>query len=159
MGPHLRGDRGDARTLLKKTELGRRRTTFADAPEIEVDIEQAMIEKEPVTVILSEKGWVRALKGHLDDASKLNFKDGDGPIRAVKPPPPTSFSLASSGKFFTFAADRLPGGRGHGEPLRLMVDMEDTDAFVAIFVHAPGRRLLVAATATASWWPRTKRSP
>ncbi len=68
----------------KKTALGRRRSTFADAPAIEVDLEQAMIEKEPITVILSEKGWIRAMKGHMDDLSKLEFKQGDQLLRAVK---------------------------------------------------------------------------
>jgi topoisomerase-4 subunit A len=131
----------------KKTELGRRRSSFADAPEIEVDLEQAMIEKEPITVILSEKGWIRAMKGHLDDLSKLEFKQGDGLMRAVKASTTDKLLLlASNGKVFTIPADQLPGGRGHGEPVRLMVDLEENHAFVEIFVHEPGRKLLVAAT-------------
>jgi topoisomerase-4 subunit A len=108
----------------KKTELGRRRSTFAEAPAIEVDLEQAMIEKEPITVILSEKGWIRALKGHMEDTSKLEFKQGDGLKRAVKAQTTDKLLLlASNGKVFTLAADQLPGGRGHGEPVRLMVDL------------------------------------
>ena len=131
----------------KKTELGRRRSTFAGAPAIEVDLEQAMIEKEPITVILSDKGWIRALKGHIDDLSKLEFKQGDSLKRAVKAQTTDKLLLlASNGKVFTLAADQLPGGRGHGEPVRLMVDLEENRDFVEIFVHEPGRKLLVGAT-------------
>ena len=131
----------------KKTALGARRSSFADAPDIEIDLEQAMIEKEPVTVILSEKGWIRAMKGHMDDLSKLEFKQGDGLKRAVKAQTTDKLLLlASNGKVFTLAADQLPGGRGHGEPMRLMVDLEENHDFVEIFVHEPGRKLLVAAT-------------
>ena len=131
----------------KKTELGRRRSSFADAPVIEVDLDQAMIEKEPVTVILSEKGWIRAMKGHQDDLSKLEFKQGDQLLRAVR-----AFTtdklllLATNGKVFTLAGDKLPGGRGHGEPVRLMVDLEENHAFNEIWVHTPGRKLIIAAT-------------
>src|SRR5215467_1967237 len=131
----------------KKTELGRRRSSFAEAPAIEVDLEQAMIEKEPITVILSEKGWIRAMKGHMDDTSKLEFKQGDGLKRWVKAQTTDKLLLlASNGKVFTLAADQLPGGRGHGEPVRLMVELEENHAFVEIFVHEPGRKLLVAST-------------
>jgi topoisomerase IV subunit A len=131
----------------KKTEIGCRRTDFADAPAIEVDLEQAMIEKEPITVILSEKGWIRTLKGHVDDLGKLEFKQGDALKRAVKAQTTDKLLLfASNGKVFTLPADQLPGGRGHGEPVRLMVDLEENHDFVEIFVHEPGRRLLIAAT-------------
>jgi topoisomerase-4 subunit A len=131
----------------KKTPLGKRRSTFAEAPEIAIDLEQALIEKEPVTVILSDKGWIRAMKGHLEDLSKLDFKQGDSLKRAVKAMTNDKLLLlASNGKVFTIAADQLPGGRGHGEPLRLMIDLEENHAFVEIFVHQPGRKLLVAAT-------------
>ena len=131
----------------KKTDIGRRRSTFSDAPAIEVDLEQAMIEKEPVTVILSAKGWIRAMKGHMDDLSKLEFKQGDALMRAVKASTTDKLLLlASNGKVFTLPADQLPGGRGHGEPVRLMVDLEENHAFVEIFVHEPGRKLIVAAT-------------
>jgi topoisomerase-4 subunit A len=131
----------------KKTELGRRRSSFADAPTIEVDLEQAMIEKEPITVILSDKGWIRAMRGHVDDLSKLEFKQGDALLRAVKAHTTDKLLLlATNGKVFTLAADQLPGGRGHGEPVRLMVDLEENHAFIEIFVHEPGRKLLMAAT-------------
>src|SRR5262252_3791350 len=93
----------------KKTELGRRRSTFAEAPAIAIDLDQAMIEKEPITVILSEKGWIRALKGHIDDTSKLEFKQGDGLRRAVRAQTTDKLLLlASNGKMFTLAADQLP---------------------------------------------------
>ena len=135
-------------TWSKKTEIGRRRSVFADAPEIDIDIEQAMIEKEPITVILSEKGWIRALRGHQDDLAKLDFKQGDGLKRAIKASTTDKIIVfATNGKFFTLEASQLPGGRGHGEPVRLMVDLEENNDFVEMFVHEPGRKLLVAATA------------
>ena len=131
----------------KKTELGRRRTTFADAPEIDVDLDAALVEKEPITIILSDKGWIRALKGHQDDLSKLDFKQGDSLKRAVKAQTTDKLVLfATNGKFFTIEASQLPGGRGHGEPLRLMVDLEENQDFAECFVHESGRKLLVAST-------------
>jgi topoisomerase IV subunit A len=131
----------------KKTEIGRRRTVFADTPTIEVDLDQAMIEKEPVTVLLSEKGWIRALKGHPDDLSKLDFKQGDSLKRAVRASTTDKILMfATNGKFFTLEANQLPGGRGHGEPVRLMVELEETADIVDMFVHEPRRRLLLAAT-------------
>jgi len=134
-------------TYGKKTAQGRRRSSFADAPAIEVDLDAAMIEKEPITVILSEKGWIRAMKGHMEDTSKLEFKQGDALKRAVKASTTDRLLLlASNGKVFTLAADQLPGGRGHGEPVRLMVDLEENHDFVEIWVHEPGRKLLVGAT-------------
>ncbi|MCB1521264.1 MAG: DNA topoisomerase IV subunit A, partial [Hyphomicrobiaceae bacterium] len=132
----------------KKTALGRRRTSFADAPAIDVDLDQALIEKEPVTVILSEKGWIRALKGHQDDLARVEFKQGDSLKRALK-----AFTtdklllLGSNGKFYTLDASALPGGRGHGEPVRLMVDIEQNHDIIEAFVHQPGRKLLIASTA------------
>ena len=131
----------------KKTEVGRRRTQFAVAPAIDIDLEQAMIEKEPITVILSDKGWIRTLKGHQDDLSKLDFKQGDGLKRALKASSTDKIIVfATNGRFFTLEANQLPGGRGHGEPVRLMVDLEENNDFVEMFVHEPGRRLLIAAT-------------
>lgn len=132
----------------KKSPLGRRRTSFAQAPEIAVDLEEALTEKEPVTVILSQKGWIRAMKGHQADLSKLDFKQGDALKRAV--PAYTTDKLilfATNGKFFTLDVSALPGGRGHGEPVRLMVDLEENHDFVEAFVHDPNRKLLVASSA------------
>jgi len=130
----------------KKTPLGRRRTELADAPTIEVDLDQAMIEKEAVTVILSEKGWIRAMKGHIEDATRLDFKQGDKLKRAVHAHTTDKVLLfASNGKFYTIEASTLPGGRGHGEPVRLMVDLEADADVVEAFVHDPSRKLLVAS--------------
>ena len=131
----------------KKTPLGRRRTVFADAPEIDADLDAVLVEKEPITVVVSEKGWIRALKGHQDDTSKLEFKQGDGLKRAF-----TAYTtdklvvFATNGKFFTLEAGALPGGRGHGEPVRLMVELEENHDIAEIFVHDPSRKLLVAST-------------
>ena len=132
----------------KRTEIGRRRSELADAPQIDVDLDAALVEKEPLTVILSEKGWIRALKGHIEDTSKLEFKQGDKLKRAVKGHTTDKLLLlATNGKFFTLEAKDLPGGRGHGEPVRLMVDMEANADIVQAFIHEPGRKLLVASTA------------
>lgn len=131
----------------KKTALGKRRTAFADAPDVDADLDSALVEKEPVTIILSEKGWIRALKGHQDDLSKLEFKQGDELKRAIKASTTDKLILlATNGKFFTLEASTLPGGRGHGEPVRLMVDLEENHDFAEIFVHDPARKLLVAST-------------
>ncbi len=132
----------------KKTELGARRSSFADAPAVEADLDQVLIEREPITVILSEKGWIRALRGHQDDVSKLDFKQGDSLKHAIRAQTTDKLILfATNGRFFTLEASQLPGGRGHGEPVRLMVDLEENNDFVACFVYVPGRRLLVASTA------------
>ncbi|MGI9483866.1 MAG: DNA topoisomerase IV subunit A [Hyphomicrobiales bacterium] len=131
----------------KKTDLGRRRTDFAEAPEGEFDLDAAMIEKEPVTVVCSEKGWIRAMKGHLTDFSELSYKDGDRSRFAFHAETTDKLlALSSSGKFFTIGADKLPGGRGHGEPLRMMVDVEAGDDVIALKVHQPAARLIVAAS-------------
>ncbi|MEG6509544.1 DNA topoisomerase IV subunit A [Methyloligella sp. 2.7D] len=128
------------------TELGRRRSNFEDAPETEVDLAQAMIEKEPVTVILSEKGWIRAIKGHQNGIESLSFKDGDRLKRAVKAyTTDTLLLFATNGRFYALPANKLPGGRGHGEPFRLMIDVEGTADAVELFVHDKERKLLVAA--------------
>ena len=132
----------------KKTKLGARRSTFEDAPTIDVDLSSALIEKEPITVILSDKGWIRALKGHQDDLTKIEFKQGDGLRRAVKAQTTDKLILlGTNGRFYTLDANTLPGGRGHGEPVRLMVDIEETSDFAEMFAFQPGRKLLVASTA------------
>ncbi len=138
-----------ARTQFgKASEIGARRTGFAETPQIEVDLDQALIEKEPVTVVVSEKGWIRAMKGHLDDISRLDFKQDDKLYRAVHAFTTDKLVVfATNGKFFTLGCDRLPGGRGYGEPVRLMVDLEANHDIVETFIYEPGRRLLVASTA------------
>jgi len=132
-----------------KTDLGRRRTTFDEAPEDVADVlAEAMIEKEPITVVLSDKGWIRTIRGHNTDTSKLSFKDGDR-LRQLLHAQTTDTLLlfATNGRFYSLAADKLPGGRGHGEPFRLMIDIEDAGDCVELIVHEPGRKLLVASTA------------
>ena len=133
----------------KDTKLGRRRTIFGDAPETDIEaIQQAMIEKEPVTVVVSQKGWIRAMKGHLSDTASLTFKEGDK-LKVAFPAYTTDkiMLFTTGGKFYTLGGDRLPGGRGHGEPVRIMVDMDNDQDIVSAFVHDPEGRLLVASTA------------
>ncbi|MBX9463097.1 MAG: DNA topoisomerase IV subunit A [Aquamicrobium sp.] len=129
------------------TELGRRRTQFADAPEHdEQHIAHAMIEREPVTVIVSEKGWLRAMKGHLADFEGLSFKEGDKLKLAFHAQTTDKILVfTTGGKFYTIGADRLPGGRGHGEPIRIMVDMDNEQDIVTAFVHDPSRKLLLVS--------------
>jgi topoisomerase-4 subunit A len=131
------------------TPLGRRRTQFADAPDHDVaDIHHAMIEKEPVTVVVSEKGWLRAMKGHLSDLSQLAFKEGDGLKLALRAQTTDKILVfTTGGKFYTIGADRLPGGRGHGEPIRIIVDMENDQDIVTAFVHDPARKLILVSHA------------
>jgi topoisomerase-4 subunit A len=135
--------------FAKATEIGRRRSQFSDAPEADIEaIQHAMIEKEPVTVVVSEKGWIRALKGHIADTSSLQFKEGDA-LKVAFPAQTTDKILivTTGGKVYTLGADKLPGGRGHGEPLRLMVDMENDQDVLTAFVHDPQRRMIVASQA------------
>ncbi len=132
----------------KKTALGRRRSSFAEQPDIDIDLDQAFVEKEPITVIISEKGWVRAMKGHQEDLSRVDFKQGDKLRRAFHATTTDKILIfATSGRFYTLEAHELPGGRGHGEPLRLMIDLDDNHEIITAFVHDPARRLLVASTA------------
>jgi topoisomerase-4 subunit A len=132
----------------QKTELGKRRTSFAEAPEgVETELAEAMIEKEPVTVVLSEKGWIRAIRGHNTEPDSLSFKEGDRLKSFVRVQTTDALLLfATNGRFYSLGADKLPGGRGHGEPFRLMVDIEDAADSVELFVYEPGRKLLVAST-------------
>ncbi|TKD47548.1 MAG: DNA topoisomerase IV subunit A [Mesorhizobium sp.] len=130
-----------------ETELGKRRTQFADAPEHDLtDIAHAMIEREPVTVVVSEKGWLRAMKGHLTDHSLLTFKEGDS-LKLAFHAQTTDKVLVftTGGKFYTIGADRLPGGRGHGEPIRIIVDMDNDQDIVTAFVNDPKRKLLLVS--------------
>ncbi|MBB3425372.1 topoisomerase-4 subunit A [Rhizobium sp. BK312] len=135
--------------FAKATEIGRRRTQFAEAPEADDEaIQQAMIEKEPITVVVSEKGWIRALKGHISDTSSLTFKEGDG-LKVAFPAQTTDkiLIITTGGKAYTLGGDKLPGGRGHGEPLRIMVDMENDQDVLTAFVHDPQRKQMIASTA------------
>ncbi|WP_368518598.1 DNA topoisomerase IV subunit A, partial [Rhizobium sp.] len=135
--------------FAKATEIGRRRTQFAEAPEADdAAIQQAMIEKEPITVVVSEKGWIRALKGHISDTSSLTFKEGDG-LKVAFPAQTTDkiLIITTGGKAYTLGGDKLPGGRGHGEPLRIMIDMENDQDVLTAFVHDPQRKQMIASTA------------
>jgi len=130
------------------TELGKRRTTFGEAPEHgEEEIQTAMVEREPITVVVSDKGWIRAMKGHEIDRATLAFKTDDSLRAAIEAETTDKIIVASTGgRFYTLAAEKLPGGRGHGEPIKLMVDMEAAEDVVAVFVHDPERKLLVVST-------------
>jgi topoisomerase-4 subunit A len=136
------------KTFGKNYPGGERRTTFAEAGEVEDVPIEAMIEREPITVVCSEMGWIRAMTGHIDLTRELKFKDGDGP-RFIFHAETTNKLLVfgSNGRFYTIPAANLPGGRGMGEPLRLMVDLPNEAAIVALFIHNPERKLLVASSA------------
>jgi len=131
-----------------KTPLGKRRTSFADAPEHDLAaIEEAFVEREPVTVVVSEKGWVRTMKGHMADLSGLTFKTDDKLDHAFFAESTSKLLLfASNGKFYSLDVAKLPGGRGHGEPIRMFIDMDQDAAIVSLFVNKGGRKFLVASS-------------
>ncbi len=167
----LKAERKDLRALLKSedrqwkciayevgevkkafasdTPIGGRRTRFEDAPEIDVgEIQEAMIEREPVTVVLSEKGWIRAMRGHMADYSSLSFKEGDRLKRAFHASTTDKvLVLSTGGRVFTLEVAKLPGGRGHGEPVRLMVDMDKDQDVVTMFPFDAERKLVIASAA------------
>jgi topoisomerase IV subunit A len=130
-----------------KTPLGKRRTQFADAPEHDLAaIEEAFVEREPVTIVISEKGWVRTLKGHADDLSGLTFKTDDKLEHAFFAETTSKLLLfGTNGKFYSLDVAKLPGGRGHGEPIRMFIDLEQDAAIVSLFVNKGGRKFLVAS--------------
>ena len=129
------------------TPLGRRRTEIATAPmPIEIPA-AALVERESVTVLCSAKGWIRAAKGHNVPAAEQKYKEGDAPRFAVNAETTDRLIVfGTNGRFYTIGVDRLPGGRGHGEPLRLMIDLPNEHDIVAIFPHRPDMELLVAAS-------------
>jgi topoisomerase IV subunit A len=130
-----------------KTVLGKRRTSFAQAPEHdEAALEEALVDREPITVVVSEKGWIRALRGIVTDLSGITFKADDG-LKFAFPAETTSKCLvfATNGRCYTLEAAKLPGGRGHGEPVRLFIDLEQEADLVSVFRHQGGRKLLVAS--------------
>lgn len=132
----------------KGLDRGARLTSLAEAAEAEEVPLEAMIEREPITVVCSQMGWIRAMTGHIALDRELKFKDGDGP-RFIFHAETTDRLLvfASTGRFYTVSAASLPGGRGMGEPLRLMVDLPNEAEIIDIFIHKPGRKLLVASSA------------
>ncbi len=128
------------------TELGRRRTEIGDAPTAVVVPLEAMIEREPITVLCSEKGWIRAVKGHLAELGDVRYKEGDrGRFVLHAQTTDKLLVFATNGRFYTLGCDKLPGGRGHGEPLRLMIDLANGHDLVNLLVHTGGRKLLVAS--------------
>ncbi len=136
-------------TYGPETELGRRRTTVEEqGPAREISIE-AFVEREPVTVILSQRGWIRAMKGHVDlsKPDDFKFKEGDGPAFAVHAQTTDKILIAAdNGRFYTVGADKLPGGRGFGEPVRLMVDIDESAKLVALHPAKSDQTLLLAAS-------------
>ncbi|WP_152464366.1 DNA topoisomerase IV subunit A [Sulfitobacter sp. THAF37] len=134
--------------IIDGVDCGKRRTDFAEAGVVEDVPIEAMIDREPITVVCSEMGWIRAMTGHIDLNRELKFKDGDGP-RFIFHAETTDRLLVfgSNGRFYTISAANLPGGRGMGEPLRLMVDLPNEVRIVDLFIHQPDRKLLVASTA------------
>jgi len=134
-------------TFGPKTDIGKRRTTFSEAPEHDdAAIEEAMVVREPITVVVSEKGWIRALRGHVTDMSGVAFKTDDA-LKFAFPTETTAKVLifAGNGKFYTLEASKLPGGRGHGEPVRLYFDIEQDADIVAALAYEGKRKFLVAS--------------
>jgi topoisomerase-4 subunit A len=131
-----------------KTPLGKRRTLFADAPEHDLAaIEEAFVEREPCTVVVSDKGWVRTLKGHVEDLSGLAFKTDDKLGQAFFAETTSKLLLfATNGKFYSLEVSKLPGGRGHGEPIRMFIDLDQDATVVSMFVNKGDRKFLVASS-------------
>ncbi len=130
------------------TELGRRRTTIGSTPKpIAVDLDAVMIEKEPVTVICSSQGWIKAMKGHGHNPKDLKYKDGDrGQFILEVQTTDKLIIFATNGRFYTLGCDKLPSGRGFGEPLRIMVDIPNDANVTSMRIHNPGTKMLVAST-------------
>jgi topoisomerase-4 subunit A len=130
----------------KDDALGRRRTLLGDTPSAVIVPIEAFIEREDITVILSEKGWIRAVKGHADNPDDFKFKDGDQLKATLRCATTDKILLfASNGRFFTLGGDKLPRGRGHGEPLRLMVDLPNDAEIVIMMPYRAATRLLLAS--------------
>jgi topoisomerase-4 subunit A len=133
------------KTFGLQTKLGARRTTFEDAPETgDLDLTEAMIEREPITIVVSQKGWIRSLKGHVADVSTLPCK-GDDALETAFFAQTTSkiLAFASNGKVYTLDAAKLPGGRGHGEPIRLLADIDEDASVIRVAPYTPGASLLL----------------
>ena len=137
------------KTFGPDTAIGKRRSSFADAPEVgDFDLTEAMVEREPLTVVLSEKGWIRALKGHVADLTGVQFK-GDDTLKLSFQTETTAkiMVLATNGKVYTLEASKLPGGRGFGDPVRLMADFDEGADIVIAWPHRPGSRIVFASSA------------
>lgn len=124
----------------------RRRSTFASAPVVEEADLEAMVEREPITILLSEKGWVRAVRGHGLDAAAQTYKEGDNAGFILEAQTTDKILMfASNGRFYAVNADKLPRGRGHGEPLRLMIDLEGEDNIVSLYTYKDTDKYLIAS--------------
>ncbi len=130
----------------KKTALGKRKTDFAAPPtDIEISIE-ALVEKEPITIILSEKGWIRSMKGYVNLTEDFKFKEEDSLLKAIHAQTTDKIILLdTSGKFFTIQASDIPSGRGFGQPLRLMIDLSNNDNISEMFVFEPNTSYIIAS--------------
>ena len=139
--------RGLKKAYGPETALGRRRTEMGSAPSAVIVPLEAMIEKEPVTIVCSKKGWIRAMKGHLAEDAEIKYKEGDdGRFVLAAQTTDKLLAFCTNGRFYTLGADKLPGGRGNGEPLRLMIDLPNDHDIVALAIHQPDAKLLVASS-------------
>jgi topoisomerase-4 subunit A len=136
------------KTFSQETKIGRRRSTFDTPPETaDIDLTEAMVEREPLTVVVTEKGWIRALKGHQQDLSSLQFKGDDGlKFSFFTETTAKLLMMMTDGKVFTLEASKLPGGRGFGDPIRLMVDLDEGADIIKVWPHKPGSKLLVSSS-------------
>ena len=140
----ITGEISDMKSVFAKSDT--RRTDCAEAPDIDVDAAEILVEREPITVICSKNGWIRAMKGHQDLEAEYKFKEGDGPAFILHAETTDKILLfAENGRFYTLSGDKLPRGRGFGEPVSLMVDLP-ADVDIVRLLKAEGKRMLVAAS-------------
>jgi len=138
--------KGIKKAFGPKTEAGRRRTELGEPPSDVVVPLEAVVEREPVTILFSHKGWIRALKGHAEEVADAKYKEGDRARFALHAQTTDKLLVfATNGRFYTIGADKLPGGRGFGDPVRLLFDLPNDQDIVDIRVYRPGQKLLVAA--------------
>lgn len=134
----------------KKTPLGQRRTILAAPPEDIIVPIEAIVEREAITIVCSQKGWIRALKGHNIAANDIKYKEGDGELFLIKAETTDKLLIFTTlGRFYTLSIDKLPGGRGHGDPLRLVVDMAQEEDVVELLIHSPGQETVNILVASA----------
>ncbi len=135
------------REFGKSTEIGRRRTEIGAPPSPVLVPTEALVEREPISVICSAKGWIRALRGHIGADQEVKYKEGDGErFRVHAETTDRILVFATDGRFYTIGGDKLPSGRGHGEPIRLMIDLANDEDIVAIRPLRQGEKLLVASS-------------